>query len=202
MTHESSTVGRRTAAADPAASPAEATTAQPLGEDEVIAEIISEFSEVFAFARSRWARYAEEIHSDLRGAGMIVLQLIMRKGPVTATGLSQLLDMDKAMVSRQIAKLRELGFVEAEPAEDDRRVILLTASERAGKLLEGIRGQWAHEYHERFAGWSLDDLQVLRGGLHRFNAASEAARQTIPEGPARRCAREHRSESGGESTEA
>lgn len=178
MTQEPQAVGRGAEAADP-----------PHGESQVVAEIIAEFSEVFAFARTRWARYAEEVHEDLRGVGMMVLQLVIRKGPVTATGISQLLDMDKAMVSRQIAKLRELELVEAEPAEEDRRVILLTPSARAEELHEEIRRQWAHSYHERFAGWSAQDLESLRSGLHRFNGSAEAS---SPEGPARRCAREHR----------
>ena len=150
--------------------------------DERIAEIISEFSEVFAFARTRWTRYAEEVHADLRGVGMMVLQLVLRKGPVTATGISQMLDMDKAMVSRQVAKLRELGLVDAEPAAEDRRVMLLTASAEARRLLDGIRERWAEAYHERFGGWSVEDLELLRDVLHRFNASAEG-----PQGPAARC---------------
>ena len=35
-------------------------------ERELISDIATEFAEVFAFARSRWARFAEEIHPELR----------------------------------------------------------------------------------------------------------------------------------------
>ncbi|QZY51139.1 MarR family winged helix-turn-helix transcriptional regulator [Leucobacter tenebrionis] len=159
--------------------------------DERVSQIISEFSEVFAFARSHWASYAQEVDSELKGVGMIVLQLVFRKGPVTATALSQMLDMDKAVVSRQIAKLRELGLVEAEASPEDRRVILLTATAHAGELLERIRRQWAHAYHERFADWSAEDLEQLRAGLHRFNASAHDIRI---DGPAGRCTRGHGSE--------
>ncbi len=150
--------------------------------DDRISEIIAEFSDVFAFARTRWARYAEEVHPDLRGVGMMVLQLVTRKGPVTATAISQMLDMDKAMVSRQLTKLRELGLVDAEPAAEDRRVTLLTASDRAQVLLDGIREQWAHAYHERFVEWSVEDLERLREGLHRFNASSDSRHADRPAG--------------------
>ncbi|QAB19088.1 MarR family transcriptional regulator [Leucobacter muris] len=159
--------------------------------DDRIAQIISEFSEVFAFARSHWASYAQEVDSDLKGVGMIVLQLVLRKGPITATALSQMLDMDKAVVSRQIAKLRELGLVEAEPAAEDRRVMLLTATPRATELLERIRARWAHAYHERFVGWSAEELEDLREGLHRFNASAHDIRV---DGPAGRCTRDHSAE--------
>lgn len=153
-----------------------------------IPEIIAEFSEVFAFARTRWARYAEEVHPELKGVGMMILQTILRKGPVTATGLGQMLDMDKAVVSRQVAKLRDLGLIEAEAAEEDRRVVLLTGSDRARGALDELHAQTALAYQERFAGWSDTELDTLRTLLRRFNQAAEGLR---PDGPAVRCARGH-----------
>ena len=44
--------------------------------EEVISEIISEFSQSFAAARTRWTRFAEEVHPELRGPGMMILQTI------------------------------------------------------------------------------------------------------------------------------
>lgn len=155
--------------------------------DELIPDVIAEFSQVFAFARTRWARYAEEVHPELRAPGMMILQTILRKGPITATGLGALLDMDKAMVSRQVSKLRGLGLVDAEEAESDRRVILLTASTEAHAAIEGLQARTAEEYRARFAGWSDEDIVQLRALLHRFNAQADDARG---DGPARRCSRE------------
>lgn len=160
---------------------------QPQHESELIAEIIAEFAEVFAFARTRWARYAEEVHPELRGVGMMVLQVILRKGPITATELGQMLDMDKAVVSRQVAKLRELELVDATPSEEDRRVFLLAASARAHALLEELQHRNAWEYGQRFAGWDDAELESLRSALHRFNGAGAE----IADGPAKRCARGH-----------
>lgn len=154
--------------------------------DRLIPEIIAEFSQVFAFARTRWARYAEEVHPELRGPGMMILQTILRKGPITATGLGSLLDMDKAMVSRQVTKLRGLGLVDAVEAEQDRRVILLTASAAAQTTIEELQVRTAEEYRTRFTGWHEQEMAELRDLLHRFNATAEEQRG---DGPARRCAR-------------
>lgn len=154
---------------------------------EQIAHIIAEFSEVFAFVRTRWARFAEETHPDLRGTGILVLQIVLRKGPVTVTGLSQLLGMDKAMVSRQITKLRELGFVESAPAPEDRRVTLITATDKARETIEALRARAAHDYQLRFAEWDDNALEALGESLHRFN--SYAPEQAA--GPAVRCAQGH-----------
>ncbi|MFV0435479.1 MAG: MarR family winged helix-turn-helix transcriptional regulator [Leucobacter sp.] len=163
-------------------------------QEQRISEVISEFSEVFAFARSRWASYADEVHPDLKGVGIMVLQLIIKKGPVTATGISQMLDMDKALVSRQLSRLRELDLVQTEPSAEDRRVVLLTPTPQARELLDRIRERWAHAYHERFDSWSVRDLELLRDGLHRFNAS---AHDFQVEGPAGRCTRDHRDDQQG-----
>lgn len=152
--------------------------------DDMIAEIIAEFSQVFAFARTRWARYAEDVHPELRGVGMMVLQTILRKGPITATELSQLLDMDKAVVSRQVSKLRDLEFIDAQPAAEDRRVILLSPSPAARSALDELHAQTSDAYGQRFAGWQGEELEQLRAALHRFNGAGPS-----PQGPASRCAR-------------
>ena len=141
--------------------------------EEVISEIISEFSQSFAAARTRWTRFAEEVHPELRGPGMMILQTILRRGPVTATGLGSILDMDKAMVSRQVTKLRSLGLVDAKEAESDRRVILLTASETAHSAIEGMQARISADYLVRFAEWSEDELAQLQMLMHRFNATAE-----------------------------
>lgn len=155
-------------------------------DSDLLTSIIAEFSEVFAFSRTRWARFAEEVHPALRGSSLVVLQVISRKGPITATGLSQLLDMDKSLVSRQITKLRDLGFIDTAESPEDRRVQLITVSATAAELFADIRTLWANSYRERFEGWSTSDLQSLLDGLSHFNAAATEARH---DGPAFRCAR-------------
>lgn len=153
--------------------------------DHTISEIIAEFSEVFAFARTRWAWYAEEVHPDLKGVGMMVLQTILRKGPITATALTQMLDMDKAVVSRQVSKLRQLGLIDAEPSAEDRRVTRLSVSPEATHTLNDIRGRIAHAYQEQFTGWSDSDLEQLRSALHRFNGTAHEGER--PAWPMHRC---------------
>ena len=140
--------------------------------DEVIAGIIAEFSQVFAFARTRWSRYAEEVHAELRGVGMMILQTIIRRGSITATEISQLMDMDKSVISRQVAQLRELGLIEATPDEADRRVMRLSATTESAAITEALRSKTADAYHERFTDWSEEDLETLHQLLRRFNFAA------------------------------
>lgn len=145
-----------------------------------ITDIITEFGEIFAFARTRWARFAEEVEPELRGVSLMMLHLIARKGPVSATSIGQLLDMDKAMVSRHLSRLRDLGFVRAEESPEDRRVQLLTISDQGQQLLDRLHEQSAASYRDRFDGWSDDDLARLRHGLHRFNSPGGGAARPNP----------------------
>ena len=139
---------------------------------DVITGIIAEFTDVIAFSRTNWTRFAEEVDAEVRGLGMIVLQFISRKGPVTATGISQSLDMDKSLVSRQLARLRDLDLIETSESVEDRRVQVITASEKAKRVIGEIRELWTNSYRERFAGWSSEELESLRAGLHRFNGST------------------------------
>lgn len=170
------------------AKPAEPNESPALANDQTVASVIAEFSQVFAFARTRWARYAEEVDPGLRGVGMMVLQTILRRGPVTATELSQLLDMDKSVVSRQVATLRGLDLVEAEAAAEDRRVILLTATPDAETTVDRLLAQTSRDYQARFVDWSDADLQTLNELLQRFNRSSGA----VVDSPAHRCHRDGR----------
>ncbi|KUF07836.1 MarR family winged helix-turn-helix transcriptional regulator [Leucobacter sp. G161] len=164
-------------------------------DEDIISGIISEFSEAFAFSRTRWTRYASEVSHELSGMSMIVLQIVYRRGPITATGIGHWLEMDKSLVSRHVAKLRELDLIEANESPEDRRVQLLTTSPHAGGLLGGVRERWSNAYRERLADWSDAELESLRAGLHRFNASAE---NTPADGPAARCSRQASEESQGE----
>lgn len=150
----------------------------------MIPDIIAEFGQLFAIARVRWARLAEQLHPDLRAPDLLMLQTIARKGPITATELTQLLSTDKALVSRQIAKLRQLGLVDAVHDEADRRVVLLSASEEARTTLGELHARLSASYERRLAGWSDEDLSTLQTLLHRFNATSP---EPELDGPAARC---------------
>lgn len=159
--------------------------------EELVADIVGEFSQSFASARTRWAKSAEEIHPELSAPGMMLLQTILRRGPITSTGLGAILDMDKAMVSRQITKLRALGLVDAREAESDRRVMLLTASAEAHSAVDTMHSKISADYRERFAEWQSSELEHLRDLLHRYNTTSVPPHA---ETPASRCAREERNE--------
>lgn len=156
--------------------------------DPVI-DVIAEFSELLTFIRTRWTEFSAQIHPELAGGSTFILQMIMKKGPITATELGHRLRMDKAMISRQVSQLRKLGLVESELAAEDRRVTLLTGTELARTRLDEVRGKMSQQYQQRFDGWKPEEIVALRDLLHRFNSGSDFF--TEFESPAVRCTPEH-----------
>ncbi|MFT4235741.1 MAG: MarR family transcriptional regulator [Microbacterium sp.] len=171
---------------DPAPGGLPAGSPPPPATEQKIAEVISELSSMFAFSRNRWQRLAQETLPDLTNTGFTVLSTIDKQSPITTTELSQVLDLDKAAISRHVAKLREAGLIAAETSPDDGRVTLLTMSTAGHAAIDQVRANWTHAYVERFAGWAESDLEQLRRGLRHFNASTADA---IASGPALRCAR-------------
>jgi DNA-binding MarR family transcriptional regulator len=109
------------------------------------------------------------VHPKLTGVGLLMLQLIQRKGPITAARLGQILTMDKSAVSRQIADLRQHDLVACAPSESDRRELLLTASPAAQEALRGFEATAAGAFGAGLLDWPAADLTTLRDLLHRFN---------------------------------
>lgn len=141
----------------------------------VIDNLILELSEMYASARTNWVRAAEDVHPELRGLALMMLQMIARREPITATEIAAKLDMNKAAVSRHISKLRELGMIGCTDSSADRRVALITTTPAGRDLLAQLRLRSAAGYRERFAEWPADDLETLQSLLHRFNASGQHA---------------------------
>jgi len=141
---------------------------------EVVGDILDEVSALIAASRSRWQRLAHEVEPELYGSSLVVLHTLRKRGSASATELCQALDTDKAVMSRQIARLRSLGLVDERPCPHDGRVTLLTLSEEAGHKMARISTAWADLYRSHMDTWSEEDLQALLEGLRRFNADAVA----------------------------
>lgn len=139
------------------------------GEPDPIKQIVAEFSEIFTFMRTRWFELASDIHPGLSKTLIPTLLTIERHGPVTATELIEHLRSEKTSVSKQVAQLRQFGLVDAVVSAEDRRVTLLSLTDTAQQKITDVRARLAQVYRERFAGWTDDEIDTLRGSLHRFN---------------------------------
>lgn len=99
--------------------------------------------------------------------------------------LANLVGRDHSTVSRQVARLEELGLIHRKRCDRDKRVRLLCATPAGRKLIERIarvRRRWMEAY---FADWSPEDrdrlLELMAAMMEQSAADPAANRQAIPE---------------------
>ena len=79
---------------------------------------------------------AREVHPELHPMTYFILTHLAKQGPMRAADLSDAFGMDKGGVSRQVQSLVDLGLVERRPDAEDRRAILLDATDEGRARLE------------------------------------------------------------------
>lgn len=105
---------------------------------------------------------------DLDRALFRLLVAVQRFGPIGVVELAERAGRDHTTVSRQVAKLAELGLVERRPSLADRRVkeaVITDAGRRVAEALEVARHNMMAP---AFAEWSDRDLIELDRLLRRL----------------------------------
>ncbi|MFE6964350.1 MarR family winged helix-turn-helix transcriptional regulator [Agromyces sp. NPDC057679] len=147
--------------------PTAATAAEPTV-DEAIAHVEDQLSFVFGRARAVWKEAAQQIHPELNPAGYKLLATVVRLGSTNAHVLTELFDMDKSVVSRQIRMLEEVGLVESRPDERDGRVRVLAPTPLAVERITAVRARNQSRLHAVLRERSVAELELfaeMLGGL-------------------------------------
>lgn len=90
-----------------------------------------------------------------------LLTRIGAAAPIGAVELAGLVGRDHSTVSRQTAKLEELGLVEREVSSTDRRVRMLRPTEAGRKMLAEFNQTRRRILEDRLRGWSDEDRRAL-----------------------------------------
>ncbi|MCL8027658.1 MarR family winged helix-turn-helix transcriptional regulator [Nocardioides bruguierae] len=125
---------------------------------------------------------ASAVHPDLQPASYLMLSYLQEQGPLRASVVAELFDIDKGAISRQVSHLVDLGLVVRNPDPDDGRASLLSVTPLARERLEPIkevRRQWVSDQLE---GWSDDEVERLAVQLGRYNEALTGRPEPDPAG--------------------
>ncbi|SFV34646.1 DNA-binding transcriptional regulator, MarR family [Devosia crocina] len=90
-----------------------------------------------------------------------LLVLIDKLGPVGVVDLADRIGRDHTTVSRQVARLEQLGLVSRQPSLVDRRVREATITPLGRNSTAGIDATRHEMAHELFDGWSRQDFDDL-----------------------------------------
>jgi DNA-binding MarR family transcriptional regulator len=133
--------------------------------------------EVMTFMNRRAADEAlvREAGVSLDSALFRLLVVVERFGPIGVVDLADRAGRDYTTVSRQVAKLEELGLVERRTGDGDRRVreaVVTAKGQTMTDMLDAARQRLGRTI---FATWSARDLAELTRLMRRFAGDAAAA---------------------------
>ena len=114
---------------------------------------------------------AREVHPDLHPMTYVILTHLAAHGPLRGADLSDAFGMDKGGVSRQVQALVDLGLVERRPDAEDRRAILLDATDEGRRRLQEMSRSRSDRFDQRLSGWSDAELSDFASQLAAYNQA-------------------------------
>lgn len=121
----------------------------------------------------RDARMIEEAGIPLDRALFPLLVGIGRLGPIGIVELADRVGRDHTTVSRQVAKLEELGFVRRQAGRDDKRVREAAITQAGRKLTDAIDKARDRLLGQVFADWPGHDVSTLATLLRRLADAAQ-----------------------------
>lgn len=134
-----------------------------------LARIEAELGLLLRRARSQSERLARHVHPELEPSAYLLLVRIAQSPGIRAGELARLIGVGRGTMSRQLARLEQLGLIEreADPQDSRGQLIRLTAigEEQMGRARQARRSYLATALTE----WSDDDRGVLADQLARLN---------------------------------
>jgi len=114
---------------------------------------------------------AREVHPELHPMTYFMLTHLATHGPLRGADLADAFGMDKGGVSRQVQSLVDLGLVERKPAPEDRRAILLDATDEGRERLDAMSRSRRDRFDGRLAEWTDEELSSFAARLSAYNRA-------------------------------
>jgi DNA-binding MarR family transcriptional regulator len=132
-------------------------------------------------ARASAERISRGVHPDLEPSAYPLLARIEREPDVRASELAEHIGVGRGTMSRQLAKMEQLGLIARRPDPDDSRGQLIRVTSEGERRVAVARAA-RRDYLERvLAQWSPDDRRSLADGLHRLNESLSATPPRTPD---------------------
>ena len=114
---------------------------------------------------------ARSVHPDLQPASYLMLTYLAAEGPQRSSVMSELFDVDKGAISRQVQHLCDLHLLDREPDPVDGRAMLISASKDAVHRMESVADDRRRWLDERCPSGPRPICREFVAGLARYNEA-------------------------------
>lgn len=146
-------------------------TATAVERTEALRVLESEVGVLIRRVRRVIGERAREVHPDLLPSSYLMLGHVRDHGPLRASALSNVFDIDKGAISRQVQHLIDLGLLDRAPDPADGRATLLSISDEGRGRLERIATERSQLLAARLEDWDPADIEQLAVSLQRYNEA-------------------------------
>jgi DNA-binding MarR family transcriptional regulator len=133
--------------------------------EEAIAEVEEQLGVVVGRARLVWKDAATQVHAELKPVGYKILSTIVRLGETNAYVLSDVLETDKSIVSRQVRMLEEAGLVISRADDKDRRAHVLAPTAAAIERVRIVRAQQQNRLRDLLRSRPEGDVRAFAAML-------------------------------------
>ncbi len=119
-------------------------------------------------------RYKHHVNGDrIDRMALMVLGALARCGPARLGAVAEHTGLDPSTVSRQVADLEKAGLLARDPDPDDRRAVLLKATDKGEQVLQRLSRGRRKRVERLLSDWEPDDIVTFGRLLAQLNAATE-----------------------------
>lgn len=141
--------------------------------EEAVRRLEQELGVLLRRVRRAIGERARTVHPEMQPSGYLMLRYVREHGPLRASVMCSVFDLDKGAVSRQVQHLLDLGLVAREPDPSDGRATLISVTDEAVRRMDAVDAERREGLTDKLGDWSVGDLVDLVESLERYNVALE-----------------------------
>jgi len=138
-------------------------------DDDLLTSLENEFTTTLLRARQTLLRRAKAIHPDLQAPGYRILSILVREDSQQQGYLAEVLQLDKATISRLVKQLETQGLITRAPDPADGRAQLVSVTDSAREAWRSSGQALRQRLRDRLGEWSTEDVTRFTDLLHRLN---------------------------------
>lgn len=138
-----------------------------------IADVEKQFGVMVVKARNSIRKRAAAIHPELQPMGYKVLTILARSGPAQQVALAHEMAADKAVMSRTIKQLEELGLVSRIADPSDGRAMLVDMTADTQRRYDASLSDAHRLLYNRLATWDAGEVRRFADLLGRLNGSMD-----------------------------
>lgn len=137
-------------------------------------DVVAVVEHEFGTMMMNMTRYKHQINgSRVDRMALMVLGTLSHCGPSRLTAIAERTGFDASHVSRQVSDLEKAGLLAREADPDDRRAVLLRATDEGNALMQRLKDGRRSRVERLLEGWSADEIEIFGHLLGRLNEATE-----------------------------